>query len=152
MYLSANKYVSRNDYSGDTIAIRPEFQALIDQFDVANVVDPDGFAGATIEFPVGYWRKANQIHAWFVKNVQGGEDNCGTYAVAREQLEELKEICINVLAVPEMAMELLPPQAGFFFGSTEIDEWYLLDIQNTINIIDRCLNSDFDYFTYSSSW
>ena len=23
---------------------------------------------------VGYWRKANQIHRWFVENVQKGED------------------------------------------------------------------------------
>ena len=26
---------------------------------------------------LGYWRKANQIHRWFVENVQDGVDNCG---------------------------------------------------------------------------
>ncbi len=36
---------------------------------------------------VGYWRKANQIHNWFVKNVQGGVDDCGYYGVTKEKLE-----------------------------------------------------------------
>ena len=46
---------------------------------------------------IGYWRKANQIHNWFVENVQGGEDDCGTYPVSKEQLEELLEKCEYVL-------------------------------------------------------
>ena len=28
---------------------------------------------------VGYWRKANHIHKWFVDNVQNGEDDCKEY-------------------------------------------------------------------------
>jgi hypothetical protein len=36
-----------------------------------------------------YWRKANQIHAWFVKNVQKGVDDCGTYFVSTEDLKKL---------------------------------------------------------------
>lgn len=46
---------------------------------------------------VGYWRKANQIHNWFVGNVQDGVDNCGKYEVTKEQLEELKRTCEEVL-------------------------------------------------------
>lgn len=46
---------------------------------------------------VMYWRKANQIHKWFVDNVQEGNDNCGTYYVSREKLEELLETCKLVL-------------------------------------------------------
>ncbi len=46
---------------------------------------------------VGYWRKANQIHRWFVSNVQGGKDDCGEYAVPRAKLMELKVICETVL-------------------------------------------------------
>ena len=42
---------------------------------------------------VGYWRKANAIHKWFVDNIQDGEDDCGYYEVAPEQLEELLNIC-----------------------------------------------------------
>jgi hypothetical protein len=67
-------------------------------------------------------------------------------------LEQLKEVCINVIAVPEMAEELLPTGAGFFFGSTEYDEYYFGDLNETIGIINRCLESKFDSFEYQSSW
>lgn len=47
---------------------------------------------------VGYWRKANEIHNWFVKNVQDGEDDCGYHnEVTKEILEELLDICQIVL-------------------------------------------------------
>lgn len=46
---------------------------------------------------VAEWRKANQIHKWFVDNVQGGKDDCGYYEVEPEQLEELLEAVNEVL-------------------------------------------------------
>ena len=46
---------------------------------------------------VGYWRKANAIHKWFVENVQDGEDDCGTYVVSKEKLEELLGKCKYIL-------------------------------------------------------
>ena len=49
-----------------------------------------------IEEEVCYWRKANQIHNWFVENVQNGEDNCRSYYVDIEQLEELLNLCKQV--------------------------------------------------------
>ena len=44
-----------------------------------------------------YWRKANAIHQWFVEHVQNGEDDCGTYDVSVEQLQELRDTCMKVL-------------------------------------------------------
>ena len=44
-----------------------------------------------------YWRKANQIHNWFVQNVQDGKDDCGLYEVSKEKLKELLELCLIVL-------------------------------------------------------
>ena len=46
---------------------------------------------------VGYWRKANQIHNWFVQNVQNGIDDCGRYEVSKEDLIELRNLCEKVL-------------------------------------------------------
>lgn len=47
---------------------------------------------------VGYWRKANQIHNWFVEHVQDGEDDCAYHhECTREVLEELLETCKTVL-------------------------------------------------------
>ena len=40
-----------------------------------------------------YWRKANQIHNWFVINVQNKLDDCGNYEVTKEALETLLEQC-----------------------------------------------------------
>ena len=47
---------------------------------------------------VGYWRKANAIHEWFVKNVQGGRDECQKSEVSREQLEALLDTVNTVLS------------------------------------------------------
>lgn len=46
---------------------------------------------------IGYWRKANAIHLWFVKNVQEGDDNCGEYPVTKEKLQELRDLCQKVI-------------------------------------------------------
>lgn len=104
---------------------------------------------------VGYWRKANAIHKWFVNNVQDGEDDCGYYEVTKEQLEELLGICNTIKSDPESASSLLPTQCGFFFGSTDYDEWYMQDIESTIEILTSVLKeTDFDkqMIAYSSSW
>lgn len=51
----------------------------------------------SISTEAAYWRKANQIHNWFVENIQDGEDDCETYIVSKEQLEELLETATIVL-------------------------------------------------------
>lgn len=104
---------------------------------------------------VGYWRKANAIHRWFVENIQDGVDDCGKYEVEKEKLEELLAYCKEVLEDHSKAEELLPTQCGFFFGSTEYDEWYFEDIKDTIKILEKVLEeTDFDrqMITYQSSW
>lgn len=45
---------------------------------------------------VGYWCKANQIHHWFVSNVQYGVDDCRKHEVTKTQLKQLLELCIKV--------------------------------------------------------
>jgi hypothetical protein len=47
---------------------------------------------------VGYWRKDNHIHKWFVDKVQGGEDDCKEYYVSIEQLRELRDTCFDILS------------------------------------------------------
>ncbi len=52
---------------------------------------------------VGYWRKANQIHNWFVENIQNGEDDCSYHReVTKEDLEELLDVCHEVLCNCEL--------------------------------------------------
>jgi hypothetical protein len=48
------------------------------------------------------WRKVNALHAWFVRNVQDGRDDCGDYLVTRAQLASLLDDCETVLAGSEL--------------------------------------------------
>ena len=52
----------------------------------------------TVTEEIGYWRKANQIHKWFIENCAGGEDDCRPVRVSRRQLEELLQTVNQVLA------------------------------------------------------
>ena len=103
-----------------------------------------------------YWRKANQIHQWFVKNVQDGVDDCEIHnEVTRDVLEELLDTCRIVAEDPSRAEELLPSQSGFFFGSTAYDEGYFLDITDTIEILERVIeetNFETEMIYYLSWW
>ena len=150
-YLSATEYISRYDYTPDYDRSENKlFSDLVAQFGVDP--DPSGFAGLSIDFPMGYWRKSNQIHNWFVENIGDGVDECQKMFVNRESLENLRDVCNQVLADNSLAPELLPTASGFFFGSTEFDEYYFGDLKQTVEIIDRCLASKFDYFEYQASW
>jgi hypothetical protein len=146
-YLHAENYISGNSQK----ELLGEALRLVN---AESFVD-DYVPSASISVRVGYWRKANQVHQWFVDNVQGGEDNCGRYHVSREQLRELLETCKQVRASkhPDVANDLLPPQVGFFFGSYEIDEWYWEQLDSTIVLLGRLLASvpeEWDFY-YSSS-
>jgi hypothetical protein len=147
MYLRANQYVARNDHShknGEFISTpNPMFDEIVKQFNAQDAIDKDSFGGISVSLPVGYWRKANQIHQWFVNNVQDGEDNCSSYYVSREQLEELRSTCLEVIVDIDKAEELLP---------TESDQYYVQDLVDTVDIINRCLSTKFDSFEYQSSW
>lgn len=52
---------------------------------------------------IGYWRKANAIHAWFVKNVQNNIDNCQSHEVSKEQLAKLYLICKTIVTESTLA-------------------------------------------------
>jgi hypothetical protein len=108
-----------------------------------------------VEVEAIYWRKANAIHKWFVENVQAGVDDCGNYHVSRDKLQELLDTCYRVLSFRHLAVEQLPPAEGFFFGSTEVDEWYWQDLEKTAAMIKGILEefpAEHWEFEYHSSW
>jgi hypothetical protein len=88
---------------------------------------------------VAYWRKANQIHAWFVENVQDGKDECQETYCDREKLQELLDTVNKVLADHSLAAELLPTESGFFFGSSEYDKGYWNDLTETKTVLTEVL-------------
>lgn len=104
---------------------------------------------------VAYWRKANQIHNWFVEHVQGGEDEGNEFEVSKEQLEQLLFMTNSALNLPELAGNFLPTKDGFFFGSTNYDEYYFDDLKLTKEVMERVLqetNFDTHFLTYHASW
>lgn len=144
-----------------------------------------------IDEDIGYWRKANAIHKWFVDNVQNGNDDCKYYYVEADQLQELLDRCkevrnkakiINgkvsagatfkdgkwekvfedgkVIENAEEIAKLLPTQDGFYFGCTDYDEWYMRDIYDTIEMLEKILKEEEDFnkqglypeYQYRASW
>ena len=55
-----------------------------------------------VEEEVMCWHKANHIHAWFVDNVQRGQDDCKPYYVDEDQLEELLNVCHEVIGASKL--------------------------------------------------
>lgn len=134
----------------------------------------EGYRYKSLSEEVGYWRKDNHIHNWFVKNIQGGEDDCNYYEVTPEQLNELKATCQKVLEASELvstfakfgsgdemviddstvAEELLPRSDGFFFGNQDYNERYYKSLKYTIDVVNEALKTDFETYAirYCSSW
>ena len=113
-------YVSGYEFRGEEEVER--YRAIVDLVGLSEFADPDS-PGATVSVTVAYWRKANQIHSWFVQNVQGGEDECQPHHVSREQLRDLRDLCAK--------------------------QWYWQDLENTVTQLDRVLSApddvDFSY-------
>jgi hypothetical protein len=125
----------------------------------------------TILEDVTYWRKANQIHGWIT---EGYDDDTHVY-IDGERLIELRETCQKVIDFLEnqervtkygkhfnetfeykgfkdesLAIELLPPKEGFFFGSYVIDDDYLADLKDTVEAL-KDIDPN-DSFLYEASY
>ena len=147
MYLNKKIYVQQWDFQ------KPEekYQVIVTKGSkVAEEINP-----AQISYiieQVGYWRKANAIHAWFVANVQDGVDDCREAYVSREKLKELLAVINRVLENHALAQELLPTQSGFFFGPTKYVDYYFQDLEDTKGILTAALKDATGNFYYESSW
>ena len=159
MYLSKRTYVKNWDHNG------PEgkhtFTAKKGGKKMKHV---DTKRISTIIEEVGYWRKANHIHSWFVNKVQDGIDECQTAHVSVDQLKELRDTCQTIVDYFDKSVvgeekikatygddfikvkydidekvlsELLPTTSGFFFGGTDYDHWYYNDCKETIEIVNE---------------
>jgi hypothetical protein len=101
---------------------------------------------------VGYWRKFNALHNWFVQNCQGGRDECQETYVSEEKLKELLDALKTIAAADaKTAKKVLPTASGFFFGGTDYDEYYFQDVKETIVLLEELLKEEGDYY-YRASW
>ena len=167
MYLSVRKYASRIDFSKDYDKDKgwshnDEFDKVMGACDMSEFLETDNTTGLHVEVPVAYWRKANAIHKWFVDTRADGVDECQPIWVNYEHLEELLDLCNQVLADHSKAEELLPTEGGFFFGGTEYDEYYFQDLEYTQRRLGELIPlmkrkndkgyGDHDSAVYQASW
>lgn len=154
-YLYAKKYTFSNDFEEPTWQKKnADFQKLKEAIGEDTQYLDKTFGGTIIvDMKIGYWRKVNAVHQWFVDNCANGEDDCREIYAPREKLEELLATVKEVLADRSRAEELLPTQSGFFFGSTEYDEYYFSDLEDTVKILEKAVSmpSEWD-FAYQASW
>ena len=110
---------------------------------------------APSDIKVGDYIWGSETSADKVESIDEDEDTflfrCGSECVAK------------VITNPELAKELLPTQAGFFFGDTEYSEYYIYDLKEYIRQADEIISDyeneiangtdkyDLDY-TYQASW
>lgn len=96
MYLYAVQYIGGYDYDDHAKAEKKKALAIRK---LVGVPENKGYTASsvTVKSQVAYWRKANQIHHWFVENVQDGVDECRSFECTLDQLKELRALCQKVL-------------------------------------------------------
>lgn len=170
MYMTAKRYlIAYGDSKEKNITISNVIESMFPELkNVRSFIDNDQYMDFRLLFNepcanIGYWRKANAIHHWFVQNVQLGNDDCDEYYVGIDSLNQLRDILINIISLhkksdPKLKTYIeqnLPPVDGFFFGSQKIDEYYFDEVERTLKIIDNAIHLSKEYrweIYYRSSW
>lgn len=92
---------------------------------------------------LAYFRKVNFLIPFFKETLFSEINNLEDLKVTKESIEELKNRCEQVLNDHTLAKDLLPTQPGFFFGSTNYDEYYYKNVENVLETC-KTLLPEFD--------
>lgn len=157
-YLNAEAFYSPSEWRGEKS--NETYKKVLETVEATEFTGLADFPSVAVSVGIGYWRKANAIHQWFVINCQDGEDDCKKWYVSREHLTELLATCEKIIldkqvtGTDDLANELLPPTSGFFFGSQDYDEWYYKDLAYTVELLTKVLATvpESWSFSYQSSW
>lgn len=110
----------------------------------------------TLICEIGYWRKANAIHKWFVDNCNNGDEDCSCkdILVTTKDLRCLLADCKEVMENRNKAEEILPTYSGCFFGGLNYDEYYFDDVERTVKMIEDIFKKypNDGYFFYEANW
>ncbi|GLQ52494.1 hypothetical protein ACFFJT_13070 [Dyella flava] len=121
MYLEARFYLPPYD---ETLApIRAAIGKAIGYVPPAEKPDNDPtlleVTGVSVR--VGYWRKFDPLHQWFVNNVQGGHDDCRPSFVSSEVLTELEDQLDQIDDDPQSASEHFIIEDDSTLDETDVD-------------------------------
>lgn len=99
-----------------------------------------------------YFRKVNFIYEYFRNKLE--EECC---KATKKDIEDLIDTCKDVLVHKgdeDYAKLYLPTTAGFFFGSTEYDEWYWKDVKDCKKQMEKIYKTlkDDDFVLWIFSW
>jgi hypothetical protein len=95
MYLYAERYVSKNTLFNEQ---DPTLYETVTKAIGGDRLPKSEYGGMLISQCVGYWRKANAIHGWFVRELADGIDECQRIDVGWEDVTRLRDECINALS------------------------------------------------------
>lgn len=91
------------------------------------------------ESELAYYRKVNFLVAFFENNYNFERDHANYFTLNEDMIKDLIRRCELVFKDYNLAESILPTTAGFFFGSTDYDDYYydnivnvLLDMKNII--------------------
>jgi hypothetical protein len=148
-------------------SIKGKSKQVFDELDSSVKVRGNYMSWYSIFNEIGYWRKANAIHNFFVQECQNGVDECQLSIVKQSHLKDLLKRCKRAMSLKDIYLNdgiikdgegietFLPTTSGFFFGGTEFNEWYFNDVEETIELITKVLKeTDFktQIIFYRSSW
>jgi len=102
------------------------------------------------------WRKANQLRAWFVRRASLNHNEEVEVVLDKADIIQLLNDIQSVLLNPKRAPYILPTQAGFFFGSTDYDDYYFETLAGMHDVLERILvamnKGVLETVTYSEWW
>jgi len=158
LYLRKSEYHSGGDWRSDEERKLAKYPKELEPFEEEITKRNFPSVSSDTDYQVGYWRKANAIHGWFIDNCAEGVDKCRDIYVSKKEAKDLLTLCDKVLADHSKASEELPTREGFFFGSQKYDEWYFEDIEYTQDLLEKVLafleteeGKDYDII-YHASW
>lgn len=190
-YLYRKNYLHYNerDTIKEALGRKPEYakESLPEGFKLPKVLRPifehlENCCG--FEEEVAYWRKANMLHGWFVRNCQSIREDIEikvTYQDLVNLLKDINEVLENtvletgqvhmgttftdkgieekyeeglIVKDSSVAEELLPTTQGFFFGSYDYDEYYVMDLKDAKEKLEKVINesNEDDEFLYYASY
>ena len=87
---------------------------------------------------IGYFRKVNFLVKYF-ENLGFDVEHQLPFTITKEDAEILLSRCNQVLEDNSKAPELLPTMEGFFFGSTDYDEYYFNEVKQVKEFLENRL-------------
>jgi|TARA_R100000479_G_scaffold173322_1_gene119203 predicted DNA-binding transcriptional regulator AlpA len=162
MYFSRRTYVSSIKKDDEGNWVKQDVNNMELKFDDADLSHINLKNVRYIEEIFGEFRKFNALHGYVVDNFGGGRDECQVIYLDIDDLIQIHEMLSLVqesLSIGDkvIAEQTLPPQAGFFFGSTEIDEWYEEAVKEAVEVFGKVIeeHSIVGYnasYSYQASW